>query len=244
VDSSINNGDDDDSSNSSSTMNRVDDNDNDVIDQAIQEALADESNTQLSIHLGYITYPPTAAQRIMGCLRENPTRFTSLSLWNCHGLDNPTVLNIICRGLLDCPSITGVSLIRSNLTSEGLDLLRPALYNTSITYLSLQYNYNTNNYIQGQSGGEAIHDLVVGNNTLVELSLRGISFDGAFAIALGHCLHLLQKLVLGGCGIGNADMTSLLLPADGMNNTALLHLDISYNHIQGAKGGRQVALVL
>jgi hypothetical protein len=83
-DSSINNGNDDDSSDSSSTTNRVDDNndvdyDYDDINEQIQRALADESNTELLINLfdrGHndipLPFAPAAAQRIMDSLLENP----------------------------------------------------------------------------------------------------------------------------------------------------------------------------
>jgi hypothetical protein len=77
------------------------------------------------------------------------------------------IVNIIRNGLLDCPSITSFSLKVTDLTSAGLDLLRPAFYNTSITSL-----YIPTSRVGGQRGSEAICDLVVGNNTLVKLDLK------------------------------------------------------------------------
>jgi Leucine Rich repeat len=44
--------------------------------------------------------------------------------------------------------------------------------------------------------------------------------------------------------IGSYYLTNLLLPANGMNNTALLHLNLFWNDIEGAEGGQQVGMLL
>jgi Leucine Rich repeat len=120
----------------------------------------------------------------MDCLRENPTRFTSLEIVNGNGFDNPAVLNIIRNGLLDCPFITSVSFSCTNLTSEGLDLLRPAFYNTSITSLDISHNN-----IQGQQKVVMYHTLVFNGYPREGAFPEGFNFVSLIVLLLDHVYY-------------------------------------------------------
>jgi Ran GTPase-activating protein (RanGAP) involved in mRNA processing and transport len=153
-------------------------------------------------------------------------------------------LNVFCNGLPLCTSVTvtTVALIATQLGNEELERLLPAFYNTSVTELHLPRNR-----IQGQRGGEVVRVLLVGNNTLLNMDLRGNPFGPEGAVGLGQGLAVnkwLQKLILSDCDIGNDGLANLVLSMGGMSNTSLTLLNLLSNSIEGEEGGRQVTLLL
>jgi Leucine Rich repeat len=181
------------------------------------------------------------ARRIIDFAQANP-RFICLEIYN-NAINDVAVLNVFCDGLQLCTSITTVDLRYTRLTNAALQRLRPAFYNTIIT--SLRF---TQSNIEGQDGGEAVGLLLAGNNTLEELHL---SYNPIFgprgATGLGQGLagnNRLQKLKLYGCHIGNIGLANWLQSMGDTIHEALTYLELAYNNIEGADGGRQVGLLL
>jgi Leucine Rich repeat len=132
------------------------------------------------------------------------------------------------------------------LGNEGVEFLFPAAL-VNVTSLKLQYDT-----IHGRRGGDVLRNLLVGNNTIITtLSLADNRRLGPeAAIGLGQGLFTantprLQTLNLSGCVLGIDGLANLLLPAvDGMINNALTDLNLDFNDIEGAEGGRLIALLL
>jgi Leucine Rich repeat len=221
------------------------------VNQCIQAVLADESLTALFISSREQANPPPVTagdvRRMMECLRDTAPRIDHLSIRN-YRLDTPAVLNVFRNSLPSCTSVTTVDLWFTHLGNEDLESLLPAFHNTSVTRLHLWGS----NSIQGQRGGDVLRDLLVGNNTLLELTLshnRPIGVEGAAGLGQGlfHRNNTrLQNLTLWGCSLGNEGFASLLHAAcDGtMNNDSLTYLSLGDNNIEGAEGGRLVELLL
>jgi Leucine Rich repeat len=235
------------------------------VEHAITRYLADVSATNLRIVAYGVPRLLTVGDTrcILQCLQENP-RFDTLSICHYHIQnedDDVAVLNVLQSGLPLCTHIQAVALHGTNLSTVGfahylLPVLRDAV---NVTKLGLG---GKNNILRGQRGGDAIRDLLDGNETLVELSLEGINPLGPHVgnqlgphgtIGLRSGLernHCLQKLNLNDCYIRNSGLEQLLLPTSdndgGMINTnsALTHLSLSTNRIEGAEGGRLVCLLL
>jgi Leucine Rich repeat len=219
--------------------------DDPVVGEAIQDALADESVTELALPFHYIALPLTAgdARRIMDCLQNNPRLRTFDILGFRLSID---ALNVICNALPLCTSVATVKLCRTQLEHEHLERLLPAFHNTCVTSLDLD-----DNYIQGHRGGDVLCNLLVGNNNVITLSLERNPLGPEGAIGLGRGLFSrntrLQQLYLWGCSLGNDGLANLLLLAcagDGMMNNSLTDLGLGNNNIEGATGGCLVKLLL
>jgi Ran GTPase-activating protein (RanGAP) involved in mRNA processing and transport len=239
------------------------------VEDDIQRALANASTTELSIADSGSNLTALAGMRIIDCLLQrddnSSRRFDTLSIWLYHAQD-VAVWQVFRHGLPLCTSLNKVKLQAMKLDNEGLEILRPAFYNTSITSLDLSYS----NRIEGKRGGEVLRKLLVGNETLLELSVRENPLGPEGARGPGRGLagnQHLQKLNLFGCRIGNEGLASLLTAfgAGGAttttkstksttttksttnrsnNNNTLTHLDLAANTIKDAEGGRQVTAAL
>jgi Ran GTPase-activating protein (RanGAP) involved in mRNA processing and transport len=228
--------------------------DNPEVEAAIQQSLAEESATVLSIGSELSADPPppplTAgdARRIFHCVRET-TRIRTLRIQNVL-LRDDAVLNVFRDCLPMCTSVRTVSLYGAQLENDGLERLLPAFSNTSITRLDLY-----SNHIQRQRGGDVIRSLLFGNNDILELNLcnNPIRPEGAAGIGqglfyTGNTTTRLQKLDLSSCEIGNAGLANLMLPTAGdggmIKNNTLTNLNLTGNGIEGAEGGHHIASLL
>jgi Ran GTPase-activating protein (RanGAP) involved in mRNA processing and transport len=264
------------------------------VHQQIQAALAIESTiiTELCITGGSgLELTVIAAERILECFvqqqqqpqqddendhdnsqqqRPQRPRFDTLSIWLYHVHDVANVWNVFRQRLPLCTSLRKLKLQAMKLDNDGLEILRPALYShTSITTLDLSYS----NRLEGQRGGDALRQLLQGNATLRDLSVRENPLGPQGASGPGRGLRgntVLQKLNLFGCRMGNEGLASFLTAFAGATaagggggggnattksnnscrannknkNTTLTHLDLAANSLRGAEGGRLVTVAL
>jgi Leucine Rich repeat len=216
-----------------------------VVAAAIQTFLADASRTELCIFNWADPILPRLtvidASCIIECARAANARLDAICICGCD-IHNDAVLNVFLVGLPLCTSLTEVKFMKVNLGNEDLDHLLPAFFNTAVTKLAIG-----SNNIQGPRGGEVITKMLVGNKNLLELDLtllNRLGVAGGRALARVFAVNdRLQKLDLGNCQVGNDGLANLL-PADDVINTALTELKLCVNRIEGAEGGRQVALLL
>jgi Ran GTPase-activating protein (RanGAP) involved in mRNA processing and transport len=227
----------------STSFNNMQDQVNPEVEADLQRSLADASNTQLHITADVRGTALTVAdaRRIMEFAQAN-AQFICLEI-EFYDINDDAVQNVFRGGLPLCTFITKVILYHYNLTNAGLQSLRLAFHNTIITSLNICWNN-----IEGQDGGDAVGLLLDGNNTLVELCLsynRNFGPQGFSGIGQGLAgNNRLQKLILCGCRIGNVGLANWLQSMGETNHEALTYLDLNYNSIEGADGGRQVGLLL
>jgi NLR family CARD domain-containing protein 3 len=169
--------------------------------------------------------------------------------------DDGAVLDALCNGLLLCTSISAVTLDEVNLSINDLQRLLPFFYNTSIQKLNL-----SGNNIKGHGGGNIIRDLMNGNTTLHELSLKYNALGPQGALGLGQGLasssnQFLQNLDLSFCSLGNEGLKHLVAAVATTTsssssssstscNSSLTNLKLGFNNIEGAEGGRLVMMLL
>jgi Leucine Rich repeat len=241
-----------------------------LVEAQIQRSLADDSSSSTELLIsGYVsygrkaTYPSLTVNdicRIFDCAQENHDKFDALRIndFSIHR-NAPTVLSVFRNRLPLCTSITAVILMQMEFYNHELELLLPAFYNTGITRLSF-----CDNEIGGKGGGDALRDLLIGNRNLIELFLCFNPIGPEGSVGLGHGLagnnrgcSWLQKLTLYSCKIGNAGLANLVLSMSGdgggedandssnrSSNNSLKYLDLGFNDIEGAEGGRHISLLL
>jgi hypothetical protein len=109
--------------------------DNPEVEEAMQRSLADYYSRPTELEISSRTnYPPRPpyrpltdgdARRILQCLQENSVRFDSFTISGFR-LSDAAVLNVLRVGLPMCTSVTTVTLNKTELGNDGLEMLLPA----------------------------------------------------------------------------------------------------------------------